>query len=148
MVKDDEEYLPEKNSLRFNIRLSIRHPTIDPDVITRTLQLTPTRFTMVGSERKTPRGDVLPGRHRASIWSHSFRIERSRPFFRDVVEVINRLEQHKTFLAELDHSGGSITIIVHLPGDTNIGDNLPWQEMARLGALRITLGVEVFPEFN
>ena len=44
--------------------------------------------------------------------------------------------------------GGAIDLIVNLPGDLNIGDALPWHEMQRLSALRIDLGIEVFPGFN
>ncbi len=44
--------------------------------------------------------------------------------------------------------GGAIDPIVRLPGDTNIGDNLRWPDMPRLAALRVDLGIEVFPELN
>ena len=144
-----EEWDFEKNeSLRFKIRLLIRHPTIDPDLITSTLQLRPHLSAMVGSVRKTPKGAVLSGLHKDSIWSHSFRVEKNRWFFSDAAKLINKLEPHKAFLVGLDKSGGSISLIVDLPGDTNIGDVFPWREMARLSALRISLGIEVFPEFN
>jgi hypothetical protein len=35
-----------------------------------------------------------------------------------------------------------------LPGDINIGDRFPWRDMGRLSALRIELGIEVFPDFK
>jgi hypothetical protein len=147
MVTYQEDF--EKNeSLRFAIRLSIRHPNIDPDRITKTLQLKPHLSAMVGSVRKTPTGAILPGLHKYSVWSHSFRVERNRFFFRDAVKLIDRLEPHKAFLIEIQETGGTICLTVHLPGDTNIGDVFSWREMARLSALRIDLGIEVFPEFN
>jgi hypothetical protein len=147
MAMDEWDF--EKNeSLRYKIRLLIRHPTIDPDRITNTLRLTPHLSSMVGSVRKTLRGTILPGLHKDSVWSHSFRAERNRFFFSDAVSLIGRLESHKALLVEIDKSGGSISLIVDLPGDTNIGDVFPWREMARLSALRINLGIEVFPEFN
>ncbi len=71
-------------------------------------------------------------------------------FFSDVVNLINKLEPHKTFLAEIVDGGGFICLIVELPRDDNIGSELSWHEMVRLGALKIDLelGVEVFPDFN
>ena len=148
MEVDDEEYLPSAETLRYNVRLLIRHPSINPDIITRTLQLTPHLSAMAGTARKGPKGHNLPGLYRHSVWSHSFRIEHNRYFFRDVVKLIGRLEPHRAFLADLSEGGGTLSMIIDLPGDTNIGDVLPWREVGRLGALRIDLGVEVFPEFN
>lgn len=79
----------------------------------------------------------------------SFDSCRTKPFFfSDAVKLIDRLEPHKALLVEIEQSGGSVCLIVDLPGDTNIGDVFPWREMARLVAMRIDLGIEVFPEFN
>ena len=147
MVTRDPDF--ESNEwLRFQIRLLIRHPSIDPDQITKTLQLAPHRAHMVGTARKGPKGHALPGLHRDSVWSQSFLEERNRFFFRDAKKLIDALEPHKAFLIDLEKEGGSVSLIFHLPGDVNIGDVLGWREMERLSAMRIDLGVEVFPEFN
>jgi hypothetical protein len=138
----------DEDALRFKVRLLIRHPKIDPDRITNALRLAPHLSAMVGSARKGPKGTVLPGLHKDSVWSHSFRVERNRRFFSDVAQLIDKLEPRKELLVEIANSGGSICLILDLPGDTNIGDVFSWREMARLSALRIDLGIEVFPEFN
>jgi hypothetical protein len=52
------------------------------------------------------------------------------------------------FLARNRQGGGRISLIVHFPGDTNIGDSFCWRDMARLAAPRIDLGIEMFPDFN
>ena len=69
-------------------------------------------------------------------------------FFSDVTKLIDKLEPQKSFLIEIEQSGGSICLMLDLPGDTNIGSVLSWRDMARLSALRIDLGVEVFSDFN
>lgn len=148
MEVDDDDYFASNETLRYNVRFIIRHPAINPDVITRTLQIEPTRAAMVGTLMKTPKGEVLRGRHRDSVWSCTLRLARNRFFFREVVDLIEKLEPHKDFLVGLTESGGTATVTIDLPGDTNIGDVLPWRQVARLGALRIELGIEVFPEFN
>jgi hypothetical protein len=51
-------------------------------------------------------------------------------------------------LSEIADSGGEIMLIIHLPGDENMGDMLSLREMKRLCTLHISLGVEVFPEFS
>jgi hypothetical protein len=140
----DEEY----SELRYSVRLLIHHPHIDPDRITETLGLTPHLSAIAGSVRKAPNGVILPGRHRTSVWSHSFSVERHRHFFSEVVKMIDRLEPHKALLHEIADSGGFMSLIVNLPGDVNLGSNFRWREMARLSDLHIDLGVEVFPEYN
>jgi len=141
---DDETSEP----LRYTVRLMIKHPNIDPAKITQTLGLKPNVSGIAGSRRVTPAGKVLPSVHEVNLWSHSFRVERNRLFFMDVTKVIERLEPHKDFLLKIIDGGGTIDLIVNLPGDVNIGSTLSWREMARLCALRIDLGVEVFPDFN
>jgi len=141
---DDEE----NRDLRYRIRLVIHHPDIDPDRITKTLRLPPDSFAIKGSVRKTPKGNILPGLHRTSSWSHVFRIERHRHFFSEVVKMIDRLEPHKALLNEIADNGGFINLIADLPGDVNIGSEFPWRDMARLADLHIDLGVEVYPEYN
>ncbi len=143
--KWDEEI---KRALRYSIRLMIKHPNIDPARITEELLLKPNLSHLAGSPRMTPKATPLPGVYRESAWSHWFRVERNRLFFADVVKLIDRLEPHKNFLHEIVDGGGAIDLIVNLPGDTNIGDSFRWRDMARLAALRIDLGIEVFPDFN
>lgn len=143
--KWDEEI---KQALRYSVRLMIKHPGIDPARITEALRLTPNRSHVVGSPRMGPTGLSLPGVYKESAWSHWFRVERNRLFFTDIVKLIDRLEPHKQFLHDIVGGGGTIDLIVGLPGDTNIGDCFRWRDMARLAALRIDLGIEVFPDFN
>ena len=149
-LEDGEDEWDEKikDSLRYEVRLMIKHPNIDPAEITKTLGLKPNVSGIVGSRRMTPAGKPLPSVYRESGWSHWFRVERNRRFFQDVVKVIDKIEPHRDFMLKIVDGGGTIDLIVHLPGDVNIGASLPWREMARLCALRIDLGIEVFPDFN
>jgi hypothetical protein len=144
-----EQSADEENSeLRYKVRLLIHHPNIDPDRITEILGLTPQVTAKAGSVRKAPNGVVLPGLHKFSVWSHSFRVEGHRHFFTDVEKMIDRLEPHKTLLNEIASSGGSIYLIVDMPGDVNLGSTLGWRYMARLFDLHIDLGIEVFPDMH
>lgn len=140
---DEDSELPE---YRYRVRLLIRHPHIDPARITRALGLDPRHSALAGSARRAPNGAALPGVHKTSSWNHSFHVERNRHFFSDIEKMITRLEPHRSFLAEIIDGGGSIELIVHLRGTTNIGDTFQWRDMARLSALQIDLGIEVFPD--
>ena len=136
------------DQLKYQVRLLIKHPDIDPAYITNSLGLTPNVSAIAGSTRKTPAGTVLPGVHKGSLWSHSFNVNGNRLFFSAIVEMMDKLEPQKTLLTEIVDTGGSIELIVNLPGIVNIGDVFPWHDMARLCAMRINLGIEVFPKFD
>jgi hypothetical protein len=138
----------EGDQFRYQVRLLIKHPEIDPARITNTLGLTPNISVIAGSSRETPAGTVLPGVHKVSLWSHSFNVNGNRLFFSTIVEMIDKLEPQKTLLTEIADTGGSIELVVNLPGIVNIGDFFSWHDMARLCALQINLGIEVFPKFD
>lgn len=133
---------------KYRLRLLIKHPNIDPREITTSLELMPNAFAKAGTVRATPTGTVLPGEHEVSMWSHWVEVSGKRQFFSGFSELMNKLETHKAFLAEIVLGGGSLALIVDLPGRFNIGDTLPWTDMARLCALQINLGVEVFPHWS
>lgn len=138
---DDEEY--KEPEPKCSIRLLIW-----PDRITKTLGLTPDSSVMVGQERRTPVGTLLPGRHKETRWSYSTGVHRARLYFRGVTKLIDRLEPHKDFFVEIDEGGGFTAIIVGLDGAVHTGDHLRWRDTARLSAMRMELGVEVYPNFN
>src|SRR6266566_5787909 len=94
MALDDQDELDERirQALRYTVRLLIKHPNIDPAKITEGFGFEPKMTHVAGTPRKTLKGDPLPGMYKESAWSHSFRVERNRLFFQDVVKVIDRLE--------------------------------------------------------
>jgi hypothetical protein len=138
----------EANRYRYSVRIMFKHPSMDLAHLTDALGVVPRRCLMAGAEHRTPNGDRSLGLHKESVWSDWFRVEGNRRFFADVDRVIDRLEPHKALLAKITDSGGSITLLLHLPGDENMGDVLGWRQLARLADLHVALSVEVFPEYN
>jgi hypothetical protein len=137
----------ESKRLRYKVRLLIRHPSIDPVLITEELGLIPRMSALAGNARITPRGEPLPGLHKVSMWGYSFLVEGKRLFSEDLQKMIDVLQPHATFLAKITEDGGNIELIFHLPGDINIGDDISWRDLKRLSDLQIDLGIEVFPNF-
>lgn len=133
---------------RYDIRLVIKHPLMRPEVFSKELALKPKMLWLVGTQRKTPTGDFLPGVHKESTWGYSARVKSKRKFFSSVIEMITRLEKHREFVTEIVETGGRVTILLHLPGDTNIGDVIDPHDLERLGRLQIGLSIEVFPLLN
>jgi Domain of unknown function (DUF4279) len=131
--------------LRYTVRFLIKHPSINPALITQRLHINPSGPTWtVGTARSTPKGTSLPGVYRESVWSHSVEVHDKRSFFDEVVQLLEHLEPNAEFLRELTDSGGHAELILDLFGDRNIGDSISWEHLRRLAALRVNLGVEVF----
>jgi Domain of unknown function (DUF4279) len=144
MTNDDTGSEP----LRYHVRLMVKHPSIDPNLITDRLGLTPHRTWLAGTSRTTPVGRPLSGLYKESYWGYSHRVEGNRYFSSDILKMIGRLEAASEFVLGLVEGGGSVEMIINLPGSVNIGDTIPWSCLERLAALKIGLGFEVFPNFE
>jgi hypothetical protein len=141
-MSDHDE--PETEALSFSIRLLIKHPSCDPSEITRELGLTPHLAHRVGEARQIPKGTPLPGTYRETVWSHAVRVTGERRFLTSADALVSGLEERASFLQHLKETGGTVCLIFDLFGEHNVGDVLRWQSLARLAALRVDLGVEVF----
>jgi hypothetical protein len=135
-------------SRRFGIRLLVKHPRADLSHLTAALGLQPHISWKAGADRVTPRGRKIPGVYESSAWSHSIHIKGKRAFFEEANNIIVKLVPHKKVLLKSVKAGGIVYIIIELPGDVSIGDTLSWESMKNLSAMRINLGIEVYPEFG
>jgi len=133
--------------VNYNIVLLIKHPSIDPEIITKQIGLVPFRFWRVGAPRVTPKGTPLVGFWRESSWSWQLACKGKRAFFESVKNLVTELEPHHKFLSELVLSGGNLCLIVNLPGRKNIGDVLSWQLMEKMVHLNLDIGIEIFPDW-
>ena len=133
---------------RYQIRLLYRHPRINPETITKNLGLNPDSSWVVGAPRKTPAGNALTGTYADSMWCHSHNVLGRRSFSEDIGRLIRILERHSDFVENITEDGGSARLIINLPGDTSIGDEIPWTDLSRMSRLKLCLGFEVFPNFT
>ncbi|MDA1326589.1 MAG: hypothetical protein O3C34_17830, partial [Proteobacteria bacterium] len=116
----------------FEIRFMIKHPAIDPAVITNVLQREPDYMWLVGSPRKFLNGKPRPGVYEESYWNHTVTIEGRRHFFKEMEKCLAGLEKHARFLTEIVDGGGVISMIANLPGSINIGAAFHWENLIRL----------------
>jgi hypothetical protein len=139
----------ERNQpMKFGVRLLIKHPTMAPIKITEQLDMSPNVSRLAGQVRATPEGAALDGVYGVSVWSWWVQVDGLRYFFQEVTRLLSKIELQSQFLSQLVDTGGSIDVIVELPGDVNIGDVIRWPDLARLASLKANLGIEVFPRFN
>ncbi|MCX7376968.1 MAG: hypothetical protein NTY94_09550 [Alphaproteobacteria bacterium] len=132
--------------LRFSLAVAVRHPDIDPEVISVALGRTPYQAWQAGMPRRTPSGQPMPSVGRESYWICTIEICGQRNFFAALVEEADRLASCADFLHGIAAAGGRIGLVVSLPGGVNIGATLPHAALKRLAELPIDLGIEVFPD--
>jgi hypothetical protein len=129
----------------YQVRLLIKHPSVDPAEISATVPLEPLRSWTAGSDRFTPAGAPLPGTHECTMWTASVPHRNSREFHKGVTEMVTVLEAAAGFLDRLLKTGGTVLLIVDLEGGRNIGDTMSPALLSRIAALGIDFGIEVFP---
>lgn len=89
------------------MRLLVRHPRLDPELVSSRLGLRPHITQMAGDPRKAPNGTPLGGTYADSRWGWSARFEGKREFFDEVAALVQRLGPHKEFLSQVTDGGGT-----------------------------------------
>jgi hypothetical protein len=111
---------------RFDVELFIVHPSLDPVDISGALGLEGHFSHRVGDQRKTPKGTLLSGVYPDTRWRHCIRRAVTEQWFAsEVVGLVERLEAHKEFLANVRATGGSASVIIQFLGDGYLADVIP-----------------------
>jgi hypothetical protein len=130
---------------RFEVQLFIAHPDMDPAIISQTLGLEAKFAWRAGDKRLTPAGREIGGAYRDTRWRHCRRHETAGQGFRDeVADLLTLIEPHASFLRTLTRTGGTACLIVALLGDGHFGEELSPQLLARLVAVDLSFGLEVY----
>jgi hypothetical protein len=135
----------DEAALRFKLRLLIKHPTIDPDTITKQLDRVPNLTQRAGSKRKTPTGTELAGTYPVSAWQWSERFE-TDDFGTAISHLIEQLQPRAALFHEIVETGGRTQLILDLPGARNIGSYVGSQTLKQMAELKLDFGLEVFPD--
>lgn len=131
---------------RFDVELFIVHPSLDPVDISEALGLEGHFSHRAGDQRKTPKGTLLSGVYPDTRWRHCIRhAVTGQLFASEVVDLVERLEVHKQFLANVRATGGSASVIIQFL-DGYLADEVPPAALAKLAELGLALGIECFKE--
>ena len=128
--------------------LRISHPTLDPDLVTRTLGMEPQHAWRAGDPRKTPKGTQLAGTRTTGYWactpfSYGWR-ESSDALVEDALEeLVTFLEPHRDFLAGLARVG-HVRIWASTCSPRNYALDLAPGMLARIASLGASLVHDVY----
>jgi len=121
----------------YSIRLLIRHKILSAQEITKMLEVEPTYSWSGGTNG-----------HENTMWSLETWTQGRRFFFEELTSLIDWLEGKSSFLNAISLDEGAVVVIVQLPGQLNIGDELSPKIMFKAATLGISIGIEVFPNLQ
>jgi hypothetical protein len=134
----------------FTMSLRVRHPEIDPALITRMLGLQPQHTWRAGDVRKGTGGDCVGGTYHESYWVCA--LMSAPKLATEQVGVESELQQALTtlrrsfdFLQSLHASGGATEVYISIFAREEFRIELLADIAALLGRLGITLALEVKP---
>jgi hypothetical protein len=133
---------------RYHIILRIRHRDLDPAEITAALGWQPQRSWKAGDQAMTPKGAKLPGVRSDGVWSCSFRYKGEANITEKLDQLLRHLVRHKDLFRKLYKIKAQSALYLQMPGDTNIGDRLPWEMLKTFADLKIAFEFETFPEWT
>jgi hypothetical protein len=132
----------------FTISLRIRHPTVDPDRITKALGIEPQHTWKAGDPRRDPGGEELEGDYRESFWMGRLmdapQLSSGRLSVESVLQrTLDQLRRSHEFLDELNTNGGVAELQVSLYARENFRLELPADSLALLSRLRVSVVLDV-----
>jgi hypothetical protein len=135
----------------FTISLRIRHPSIDPVRITRTLGVAPQHTWQAGAPRHDPAGEALEGAHRESYWMGRLMEEPQLASARVSVEsvllqTLAQLRRAQSFLEQLHAEGGAAEVYVSLFARSDFRLELSAESLTLLGRLGLAVALDVHPQ--
>ena len=134
----------------FTMSLRIRHPQMDPALITRTLGLQPQHSWRAGDERRDAVGDTLQGNYRESYWMCGLMAHPKVATERigvegELLRMLNSLQGSFTFLQALHSSGGASEVHVSIFASQAFRIELLADIVSTLGRVGIGMTIEVEP---
>jgi hypothetical protein len=130
------------------LNLRIWHPTLDPDLVSRTLGLKPQIAWRAGDPRKTPKGAPLEGVRSEGYWStdpfsYGWRDSADAQIEDALEELVTLLEPYRNFLLGISQ-GGFVRIWVSSHSNRNFAIELSPNMLARLASLGATFVHDVY----
>jgi hypothetical protein len=134
----------------FTISLCIRHPTIDPSRITRSLGIDPQHTWKAGEPRRGPTGDKTEGVYHQSYWTGRLmdkpQLSSERTSVESVLlQLLSQLRRSHDFLQQLNDDGGAAELVISLFSRGVFRLDVSPESSALLGRLRLTIAFDIHP---
>jgi hypothetical protein len=106
------------STLTYAMSLRVRHPNLDPALLTEMLHLEPLHSWRAGEPRRSATGAGLGGEHRDSYWSAPLPGQAvgaaAFPLELFLGSQLTQLNRHREFLARLQQEGAQISLLIEV----------------------------------
>jgi hypothetical protein len=104
------------STFTYAMSLRVRHPYVDPALLTETLHLEPLHSWRAGEPRRSVTGAALGGDHRESYWSAPLPGQAvgaaAFPLEMFLGQQLVQLNRHREFLSRLQAEGAQISLLI------------------------------------
>ena len=125
----------------YAVSLRVRHPTVDPTILTDTLKLEAAHSWKAGDPRRSQTGEAATGQYRDSYWSAPLAGQMvggvSLPLEAFIAQQLLQLGRHRDFFSDLQAEGGEISLLVEIAPVANAVLTLSSTVARRLADLNI-----------
>lgn len=130
----------------YTISLRIKGDHFAPDLVSASLGLPAQWKQKMGEQRRAPNGQCLDGFYETN-YSSFLLCRKERGLLSEYLEKnLYQLESKKDTLNQVTKSGNSVELFIGWYGENHIGDILSGQLLSRLGALGISLSLDIYIE--
>ncbi|MBI3562867.1 MAG: DUF4279 domain-containing protein [Gammaproteobacteria bacterium] len=130
----------------FQVSLRITHPLINPDEISKALNLMPEISQCVGELRKTPKGNLLNGTYPDTYWVYKLKNDSETTFSISISEMNKYLIKKSDFIARLADSGGHLEYFIGCFIPSHAGDTLDCKLLEQCALLKIDLAFDMYSD--
>lgn len=110
-------------TFNYGMSLRVRHPDLDPAVLTKALHLEPLHSWRAGEPRRSITGAPLGGEHRESYWSAQLPGQAvgsaAFPLELFLGQQLVQLGRHRELLSRMQSEGGQISLLIEISGVEN-----------------------------
>ncbi len=129
------------STFTYAMSLRVRHPSLDPALLTETLRLEPLHSWRAGEPRRSVSGAVLGGEHRDSYWSAPLPGQAvgaaAFPLEMFLGQQLVQLSRHREFLARLQSESAQISLLIEFTPVENAVLTLSTSTSRKLADLNI-----------
>ncbi len=126
------------------LSLRIWHPTEDPEIISREMELPASLSYRAGDPRVTPSGRVLESIHRETLWCHDIKVPESITLDRAITVAAQLVAERRCYLESLRATGARLECFVGVFPDASWTGVLTPETLRACGDDRISLVLNVY----
>ena len=138
------------STFSYAMSLRVRHPSLDPALLTQKLHLEPVHSWRAGEPRRSVTGTALGGEHRESFWSATLPGQAvgtaAFPLELFLSQQLVQLNRHREFLAGLQDEGAQISLLVEVSPVENAALTLSTAVARKLADLNIEVEFQFVTE--